>query len=234
MLDSNHTVGVLASTHHPEGPAEAWRATVLIYTSDDTHIHPNDSIPVILHLRGVPPGLELVYVVLYLDNQLSSPYSAWQRMGQPVFPSAEQFRQMRVVEDPVAEAPRPFPARGRLTLHRKLPVPSLLLVHVCARPLEPPGQVSRLRALPLTRGQLVLVWSDEHVGSKCLWTYEIQFSQKGEEYAPINRRPSTFNLFVFSPDTAVVSGFYRVRALDYWARPGPFSDPVTYLDIPAS
>lgn len=95
-------------------------------------------------------------------------------------------------------------------------------------------QVSRLRALPLTRGQLVLVWSDEHVGSKCLWTYEIQFSQKGEVYAPINRRPSTFNLFVFSPDTAVVSGFYRVRAVDYWARPGPFSDPVTYLDTPAS
>lgn len=234
VLDSNHTVGVLASTHHPEGPSEAWRTTVLIYTSDDTHIHPNHSIPVILHLRGVPPGLELVYVVLYLDNQLSSPYSAWQHMGQPVFPSAEQFRQMRMVEDPVAEAPRPFPARGRLTLHRKLPVPSLLLVHVCARPLEPPGQVSRLRALPLTRGQLVLVWSDEHVGSKCLWTYEIQFSQKGEVYAPINRRPSTFNLFVFSPDTAVVSGFYRVRALDYWARPGPFSDPVTYLDTPAS
>ncbi|XP_052054429.1 alpha-L-iduronidase isoform X3 [Apodemus sylvaticus] len=234
VLDSNHTVGVLASTHHPEGSSEAWSTTVLIYTSDDTHVQPNHSIPVTLRLRGVPPGLELVYVVLYLDNQLSSPYSVWQSMGQPVFPSAEQFRHMRMVEDPVTEAPRPFPARGRLTLHRKLLVPSLLLVHVCARPLKPPGQVSRLRALPLTRGQLVLVWSDEHVGSKCLWTYEIQFSQKGEVYTPINRRPSTFNLFVFSPDTAVVSGSYRVRALDYWTRPGPFSDPVTYLDVPAS
>lgn len=107
---------------------------------------------------------------------------------------------------------------------------------------------------------------------RCLWTYEIQFSQKGEAYAPISRRPSTFNLFVFSPgalktltvavvlldlrivwsgvglgfqelqktcafvsaDTGVVSGSYRVRALDYWARPGPFSDPVTYLNVPAS
>lgn len=46
----------------------------------------------------VSGSTELVYVVLYLDNQLSSPYSAWQRMGQPVFPSAEQFRQMRMVE----------------------------------------------------------------------------------------------------------------------------------------
>ncbi|KAK7798098.1 hypothetical protein U0070_011689 [Myodes glareolus] len=203
VLDSNHTVGVLASIHRPEVSSEAWRTTVLIYASDDIHVHLNRSIPVTLHLRGVPPGL-----VHYLDNQLCSPYREWQHMGQPVFPTAEQFRHMRMVE------------------------------------------VSRLRALPLTRGQLVLVWSDEHVGSKCglpgpsfstdpalprcLWTYEIQFSQKGEAYAPISRRPSTFNLFVFSPDTGVVSGSYRVRALDYWARPGPFSDPVTYLDVPAS
>lgn len=113
----------------------------------------------------------LVYVVRYLDNQLCSPYSEWQRMGRPVFPSAEQFRQMRMVEvcrqggrkgegapqalgrlaipmplprpqDPVAEAPRPFPPGGHLTLHRKLPLPSLLLVHVCTRPLKPPGQAS--------------------------------------------------------------------------------------------
>lgn len=37
-----------------------------------------------------------------------------------------------------------------------------------------------------------------------------------------------------SADTAVVSGSYRVRALDYWARAGPFSDPVTYVDLRAS
>nr|XP_048302982.1 alpha-L-iduronidase isoform X1 [Myodes glareolus]XP_048302983.1 alpha-L-iduronidase isoform X1 [Myodes glareolus]XP_048302984.1 alpha-L-iduronidase isoform X1 [Myodes glareolus]XP_048302985.1 alpha-L-iduronidase isoform X1 [Myodes glareolus] len=234
VLDSNHTVGVLASIHRPEVSSEAWRTTVLIYASDDIHVHLNRSIPVTLHLRGVPPGLGLVYVVHYLDNQLCSPYREWQHMGQPVFPTAEQFRHMRMVEDPVVEVPRPFPAGGHLTLHRKLSLPSLLLVHICTQPLKPPGKVSRLRALPLTRGQLVLVWSDEHVGSKCLWTYEIQFSQKGEAYAPISRRPSTFNLFVFSPDTGVVSGSYRVRALDYWARPGPFSDPVTYLDVPAS
>lgn len=57
MLDSNHTVGVLASIHHPEVSSEAWRTTVLIYASDDTHVHLNRSIPVTLRLRGVPPGL---------------------------------------------------------------------------------------------------------------------------------------------------------------------------------
>lgn len=56
-MDSNHTVGVLASTHQPEDSSEAWSTTVLIYTSDDTHVYPNHSIPVTLCLRGVPPGL---------------------------------------------------------------------------------------------------------------------------------------------------------------------------------
>ncbi|XP_045630705.1 alpha-L-iduronidase isoform X3 [Ursus americanus] len=233
VLDSNHTVGVLASAHSPAGPLDAWRATVLLYASDDTSAHANRSVSLTLRLHGVPPAPGLVYVTLYLDNQLCSPHGEWQRLGRPVFPSAEEFRRMRAAEDPVVMAPRPFPDSGRLTLRPELRLPSLLLVHVCARPEKPPGQVTRLRALPLTRGQVLLVWSDEHVGSKCLWTYEIQFSTDGEVYAPVSRKPSTFNLFVFSPDTVATSGSYRVRAVDYWARPGPFSNPVRYLEVPA-
>lgn len=56
VLDSNHTVGVLASAHRPTGPADAWRATVLVYASDDTRAHANRSVPLILSLHGVPPG----------------------------------------------------------------------------------------------------------------------------------------------------------------------------------
>lgn len=234
VLDSNHTVGVLASAHRPAGPADAWRATLLVYVSDDTRAHANRSVAVTLRMRGVPPGQDLVYVTLRMDNQRCSPHAQWQRLGRPTFPSAHQFRQMRAAEDPVASAPQPFPASGRLTLRPELPVPALLVLHVCARPENPPGQVTRLRALPLTRGQLLLVWSDELVSTKCLWTYEVQFSPEGRPaaFASIRRRPSTFNLFVFSPDAAAVSGSYRVRAVDYWARPGPFSRPVRYLETP--
>ncbi|XP_023556179.1 alpha-L-iduronidase isoform X2 [Octodon degus] len=262
VLDSNHTVGVLASAHRPEGPGDAWRATVLIYASDDTRAHPGRSVRVTVRLHGVPAGPGLVYTTRYLDNRLCSPQREWQRAGSPAFPSVAEFRRMRAAEDPVVSAPRPFPAGGRLTLRPELALPSLLLVHVCARPSGPPGQVTRLRVLPLTRGQLALVWSDERVGTKsllpgcpvwgvglvvillfqlhqhwdyrCLWTYEIQFSLDAKVYTLVSRKPSTFNLFVFSPDTAIVSGLYRVRALDYWARPGPFSDPVPYLEVPAS
>ncbi|XP_012928533.1 alpha-L-iduronidase isoform X11 [Heterocephalus glaber] len=165
VLDSNHTVGVLASAHRPEGPDDAWRATVLVYASDDTRAHPDRRVPVTVRLLGVPAGPGLVYTTRYLDNRLCSPQREWRRAGRPAFPSAEQFRRMRAAEDPVAAAPRPFPVGGRLTLRPELALPSLLLVHVCARPSGPPGQVTRLRVLPLTRGQLALVWSDERVGT---------------------------------------------------------------------
>lgn len=56
MLDSNHTLGVLASVHRPEGPGDGWRATLLVYASDDTRAHTNRSVPVTLRLRGVPPS----------------------------------------------------------------------------------------------------------------------------------------------------------------------------------
>ncbi|XP_039076309.1 alpha-L-iduronidase isoform X3 [Hyaena hyaena] len=164
----SRAVGVLASAHRPAGPADAWRAAALVYASDDTRAHPNRSVALTLRLHGVPRAPGLVYVTLYLDNRFCSPYAEWQRLGRPVFPSAEEFRRMRTAEDPMAEAPRPFPASGRLTLRPELRLPSLLLVHVCARPEKPPGQVTRLRALPLTRGQVLLVWSDEHVISKCV------------------------------------------------------------------
>ncbi|ELK24413.1 Alpha-L-iduronidase [Myotis davidii] len=84
------------------------------------------------------------------------------------------------------------------------------------------------------KGQ-VFAWKElvSLLARRCLWTYEVQFSPDGQVFAPVSRRPSTFNLFVFSPDTAVVSGSYRVRAVDYWARPGPFSNPVQYLEASA-
>lgn len=56
VQDSNHTVGVLASAHYPTGPADAWRATVLVYASNDTRAHANRSVALSLRLHGVPPG----------------------------------------------------------------------------------------------------------------------------------------------------------------------------------
>lgn len=48
-----------------------------------------------------------------------------------------------VCQDPRVDGPWDVPAGDTLTLKARLPVPSVLLVHVCARPEAVPDQVSK-------------------------------------------------------------------------------------------
>lgn len=41
------------------------------------------------------------------------------------------------------EEPTAFPKKGDMILKLKLPVPSVLLIHICEQPQSPPGRVSR-------------------------------------------------------------------------------------------
>ncbi|KAL8202907.1 UNVERIFIED_CONTAM: hypothetical protein K2H54_030479 [Gekko kuhli] len=130
-------------------------------------------------------------------------------------------------QDPVVKGPFPLPIEGSLVLKQELPVPALFLIHICARPRAGPDQVSGVRLISLVRGQVLVLWDDGCVNSKCLKTYEVVFSQDGKAYHPISVKDSIFTMLVYSPGTRV-TGFYRVRAIDYWGRRGPFSLPVYY------
>lgn len=44
-------------------------------------------------------------------------------------------------QEPRVGGPLPFPPDGRLTLKLDLPVPAVLLIHVCGKPDSPPDQV---------------------------------------------------------------------------------------------
>ncbi|XP_014435043.2 alpha-L-iduronidase isoform X1 [Pelodiscus sinensis] len=225
-----NTVGVLASVHIPaeRGTSDSWQAAILIYASDDTQTSANLTA-VTVNVTHFPRHAELVYVTYYLDNHLTNPYLEWKKGGSPDFPSAKQFRQMRDAEGPVVRGPFPFPGDGRLIMKQELPVPSIFLLHICARPRSAPNQVTGVHLIPLTKGQVAVGWDDGCVASKCLKTFEVEFSPDGKAYERINARDTIFTLWVYSPGAAV-SGFYRVRAVDYWGKPGLFSVPVPYRE----
>ncbi|KAM4807543.1 alpha-L-iduronidase [Rhinophrynus dorsalis] len=228
LLDSekanqNSTVGVIASTHDPERGelSDSWQSTILIYASDDNRTSTSINF-VSLNLTNFPSSKELVYVTYYVDNNLTNPFLAWQKLGSPDFPTIKQFQQIREAEDPVVRGPTAFPKDGNMILKVELPTPSVFLVHICQIPHSPPNKVSGLRFLPLTKGQVAVVWNDEHVVTRCLKTYEVEFSHKGSVYTRINAKNSIFTLFIFSPESEIVSGLYRVRAINYWDIPGPY------------
>uniref|UniRef100_A0A8C6L5G0 Alpha-L-iduronidase n=1 Tax=Nothobranchius furzeri TaxID=105023 RepID=A0A8C6L5G0_NOTFU len=181
--EHSDTLGVLASSHRPAvlGGSDSWQTAVLVYNSDDNSTS-NHTDEVTVSLKGLAEQKGLVYVTYYMDNNVTNPYQLWQNMGGPDYPTAEQFRNIRNVEDPRVDGPFKVPAGDTLTLKAKLPVPSILLVHICAQPRAGPDQASN-------------------------------------DY-------KTANTVVLCPAVdQEVGGLYRVRAVDYWGRPGPYSLP---------
>lgn len=225
------TVGVLASSHKPvmAGGSDSWQAAVLVYNSEDNSTSTKTD-DVTVSLKGLAAQKGLVYVTYYIDNNVSNPYQLWQSMGSPDYPTAEQFRRLRSVQDPHVDGPWEVPAGDTLTLKAKLSVPSVLLIHVCALPKAVPDQVNGLRFIRITKGQVLIVWSDHCVDSKCIRTFEVEFSTDDKEFSRINTQDTIFTCCVYSPADQEVGGLYRVRAVDYWGRPGPYSLPERYSE----
>ncbi|XP_075960916.1 alpha-L-iduronidase isoform X2 [Anarhichas minor] len=223
---NNSTVGVLASSHKPviAGGSDSWQAAVLIYNSDDNSTS-TDTDDVTISLKGLAAQKGLMYITYYIDNNVTNPYQLWQSMGSPDYPTAEQFRRLRSVQDPHVEGPWEVPAADTLTLKAKLSVPSVLLVHVCAQPKAEPDQINGLHFIRITIGQVLIVWSDHCVDSKCIKTFEVEFSTDNKEFNRINTQDTIFTSYVYSPVDQEVGGLYRVRAVDYWGRPGQYSLP---------
>lgn len=223
-MTEGSTLGAIASAHKPAVPwsSDSWQSSVLLYNSDDNQTY-TTADDVTVTLRSLPKLKGLVYATYYMDNNSTNPYRLWQIMGRPDFPTVQQFRKIREAQEPVVDGPRPVPPGDALTLKIKLSVPSVLLIHVCAQPKPAPDQVNGLRFVGITAGQVLIVWSDHCVNSKCIKTFEVEFSVDGNDFKRINAQDTIFTSYVHSPVELGVSGLYRVRAVDYWNRPGTYS-----------
>ncbi|TSO98516.1 Tankyrase-1 [Bagarius yarrelli] len=211
----------------------------------------------VLTAMGLLALLDVLYVMRYMDNMVSNPYEVWRLMGSPDYPSVQQLTQIRGqevtrahthtliiklsdpdflcvcvrVQDAQTDGPFPVPTQGDLSLRVKLPVPSILLIHLCARSTHTPGQVKGLCFVSISKGQVLMVWKDHDVGTKCVKTYEVEFSRDGVSFQRINFRDTVFTSHTFTPESLEVCGWYRVRAVDFWDRAGPYSSIERYTDF---
>ncbi|RVE68609.1 hypothetical protein OJAV_G00093360 [Oryzias javanicus] len=223
-VDQNGTLGVLASIHKPAipGGSDSWQAAVLVYRSDDNSTS-NTTEDVSVVLEGLAgQNSTSVYVTYYMGNDATNPYQVWQSMGSPNYPTTEQFKHIRSTEGPHITGPWEIPLADTLTLKAKLPMPSVLLIHVCAK--------QKNHQTKITKGQVLVVWSDHCVNSRCIKTFEVEFSADGKEFKRVNSEDTIFTSFVYAPVNLEVVGLYRVRAVDYWKRPGSYSLSKKYLE----
>ncbi|XP_068083307.1 alpha-L-iduronidase isoform X2 [Anabrus simplex] len=223
-----------------EVPHEGWTASVVLAFSADTEEYPgvffNLSLVVKHILSGNVSEGDILYTVWLLDNDHTNPSRVWQQAGAPVFPNRTLRQIMRAAEGPYRLVPlTAVPSSGRLRVPLSLPLPAVVLLHVCRRAATPPGPVTLLEVFNVTFGEVLLKWDDSFVGTRCIKTYEVQFSPSHaagpDQFRRINVEDIIFLSFQYvavREAGEAVRGVYRVRAVDYWGRPGKFSPQVRY------
>ena len=95
--NNGNDFGVMASVRKPQyfSNISDWELAAVLYNSNDTSGKTSIS-KVNMTIVNLPLKEESVFVVYKLDNGHGSPFQVWQQMGSPVFPTDDQFKELRL------------------------------------------------------------------------------------------------------------------------------------------
>ncbi|ESO86810.1 hypothetical protein LOTGIDRAFT_128432 [Lottia gigantea] len=223
--DSNN--GALATVYYPSGndTSDSWQMSILVYDSNDTD-HGSEYGELELDWYINPPDPKQGYAVFALGND---PYGVWVGLdNKTAYPTQSQWDYIRL-QEPVKSGP------GKVLIPPRWQIlqPEATLLHLCAKSDMAPEQVTGLRFINITVGQVLVIWSDDNIKTKCIYTYEVAFSPTNitGPYQRVNKVDTIATISVISPHPH--DGYYKVRAVDYWKRTGFYSNAVYYPeDIP--
>ncbi|XP_046367791.2 alpha-L-iduronidase-like [Haliotis rufescens] len=236
----------LASLHQPaadHNSSDSWQSALLIYNNNDVDDGNWGILNVDWNIRP-PQGTEELFMVQYGVNwDMGDPMGVWGGLFKaPDFPTVSQFKSIRQQQGPVKWTSYPVSANVS-----QVPIPpmfqlltdNVLLMHLCAKSKYPPEQVTGLRFINITSGQILVVWSDDNIKTKCIFTYVVEYSADGSEagFKRVNEEDTIVTAVVIAPQPnpatgyigdKMVTGSYRVKAVDYFKRPGPYSQTQIY------
>ncbi|KAK7496613.1 hypothetical protein BaRGS_00012265 [Batillaria attramentaria] len=236
-LPNDSYAGVLATVHVPSdtSTSDSWQTAALVYSSADTNTgRLGGKLSFQWYINPSSSSSDLMLAVYAVSDNFSNPYWWWDtQFHRPDFPSLQQFSAIRKNEGPYRTHLLPVAAKpGYISVPPvEMHEPDVHLFHLCEKSSLAPEQVTDVRMINITAGQLLIRWSDANIRTKCIKTYEIELSKAGSQgpYQQINSQDAIVNVFVFASDSeGGVRGFYRVRAVDYWQRPGQYSVSVAY------
>ncbi|XP_069119455.1 alpha-L-iduronidase-like [Argopecten irradians] len=243
QVTNDSFVGVMASCHVPRSTDNSGsrQITIVLYNSNDTQSSTYRTVSVSVQVIGdmFDANLNQTMIAGYtVDNDIKSGnvYVMWRKFGKPKYPSPKQFLVLRQHEGPHRFLLSKFDSvfRSSILLNITLPQPSVKVLHICEKPRKPPGHVTMVTLYNITSGQVLIGWSDSHVTTKCILTYEVEFSYQSlyGPYNRVNKYDIIVTAFVYAPSLSFedhsVMGYYRIRVVDYWGRVGVYSIPVKY------
>ncbi|KAG1681482.1 Alpha-L-iduronidase [Nymphon striatum] len=168
-------------------------------------------------------------VVFMVDNYHANPYRVWRMNSSPVFPSSFLLKQMRLKEEPARIlGPTSFSPEVDNNVTFELSLPGIALIHICSSSYH--QSVNNVEVLELTNCDALITWMDSKISSKCILTYEVEFTPNvlKEPFKRINPNDIIFNTFQYSPENCNIRGLYRVRGINYKKEASTFSDIINF------
>lgn len=95
--NDNDDFGVMATIINPHGlpSTNDWELAAVLYNSNDTSGRTSLS-QINLSVVNLPLRQDIAFVLYKLDNYNGNPFGLWKEMGSPVFPSDDQFNELRL------------------------------------------------------------------------------------------------------------------------------------------
>ncbi|XP_070197526.1 alpha-L-iduronidase-like isoform X2 [Littorina saxatilis] len=235
-LPKDDYAGAIATVHTASlGGSDGNEWATVVYSSPDTSLP--SQIGLLNFNWTIQPAnaADLMLAIYSVNDRLTNPYKVWTIMcSRANYPSLDQFSLIRKYEEPHRYRLEMVKSdeRGVVSIsHQEIMEPEVILLHMCQKSPQPPESVTGLWMINITAGERLIRWSDANIKTKCIKTYEVEFAPGSSgKYQRINPDDLIVNVFVFSTDSeSKVQGSYRVRAVDYWDRTGPYSSAVRHI-----
>lgn len=188
-----------------------------------------------LDLRGLAPGA-YTRIHFRIDEDHGNPFALFEQQfgGDPVFseplPSPDLLAQMRACAELTLDGkPEPLevPTDGHLCIRLSLPMPGVcFLLLLRQEAFAPPAKVENLRAEPYhgytADAPVLLTWKP--LESRSIQRYEVAYRNTADSpWSPVQNPPSPDGTAVHTTPERNLNRAYRVRAVDFWGRWGPWS-----------
>jgi L-iduronidase len=203
------------------------QVAILVYHSRD-QIAASGSERIRLTLQHLP--FERAMLAHYrIEEGRGDPYAVWEEAGGLPEPGPSLYAAMRDAQELALLLPPREVAIGdcSLALDFDLPLPGVSLILLSERPTAGPERVRDVRLARYTglHGEAQTMVSWQGLPSRAIHTYEVLRSDQPDgSFVRANMPDLICTAFLDVRETNAPSGFYRVRAVDFWERRGPESE----------
>jgi len=168
-----------------------------------------------------------VFMTCNLNNYLTNPYIEWVKMGSPVFPNKTQLEVLHKSGEIKCRNPKSLQldSEGFFTLKSRILLPEVVMHQICWYFDSIISGPSSLQIFNVTNNQILLKWSDDLLKTRCIKSYQVEYSQKNKYFKKVNKYPVLFNSYYH---LNALKGYYRVKFIDMFGRSSPYSPTKIY------